>query len=151
MAEETTTPSPMFTPTPAEPVVPIEPEKPKAAYVVIEPLEILTTEGDAEDKDHIVATGELTVVMVKTSGARHDHHKWNGVKLPKDAADLSVVEVHRDTESTGADVAVYPNKGEQIGSLPVNDGKNTAETSVGVGSNKPVSFRKMSKALWAVI
>jgi hypothetical protein len=148
---------------PPEPLPPAEPEKPKTAYVVIEPLETPSVDPadvkpdvpakevtDAPEKDRIVATGALTVVMVKTIGLPRVH-RWNAVKLPKDAADLSVVEVHRDPTSTGADVAVFPNKDEAIGALPVNDGTNKGVCAVGVASNKPVSFRKMSKALWAVI
>jgi hypothetical protein len=142
---------------PITPPAPVEPTKPKAAYLIVEPLETPTSEIPVADgktippgKEQIVATGDLTVVMVKTTGSVRVH-RWNGVKLPKDAADLSVVEVHRDPASTGPDVAVFPNKDERIGTLPVNDGKNSSACAVGVGSNKPVSFRKMSKTLWVVI
>jgi hypothetical protein len=140
---------------------PTEPEKPKAAYLIVEPLETPTPEIHEEEgkpngktvepsKDQILATGALTVVMVKTTGSPRVH-RWNAVKLPKDAADLSVVEVHRDPTSTGPDVAVFPNKDESINDRPVNDGTNRTSCAVGVGSAKPVSFRKMSKVMWAVI
>lgn len=140
-----------------------EPEKPKTAYVTLEPQEtpnadttpdakpiVAAKPTDPPGKDQIVSAGVLTVVMVKTTGSPRVH-RFNGVKLPKNAADLSVVEVHRDPTSTGPDVAVFPNKDEAIGSLPANDGTNKSSTSVGVGALKSVSFRKMSKALWAVI
>src|ERR1700681_652067 len=101
-------------------VAPSVPAKPKAAFLIIEPLEVPTSELPDKDgkvpppgKEQIVATGALTVVMVKTSGAPNKY-RFNAVKLPKAAADLSVVEVHRDPASTGPDVAVFPNKDEQI-------------------------------------
>jgi hypothetical protein len=145
---------------------PAEPEKPKTAFVVVEPKETQagkavpakkvadekpTTEEIAdEESDQIKRIGELTVVMVTTKGSAHGSN-WNAVFLPKDAPDLDVVEIHRDPASTGMDVAVYPNKDEAIGLNPINDGSNPSKSSVGVGSTKAVSFRKMSKALWAVI
>jgi hypothetical protein len=154
---------PASTIAPPAPLPPAEPEKPKTAYVVIEPEKILEVDDTPSeptvapkgkptvpDKAQIVATGALTVVMVKTTGTP-SVKRFNAVKLPKGAADLSVVEVHRDPTSTGPDVAVFPNKDESIGTLPVNDGKNSGACAVGVSSSKPVSFRKMSKALWAVI
>jgi len=154
---------PASTIAPPEPLPLAEPEKPKTAYVAIEPDKILEVDDTPSestvppkgkptvpDKAQIVATGALTVVMVKTTGTP-SVKRFNAVKLPKGAADLSVVEVHRDPTSTGPDVAVFPNKDESIGTLPVNDGKNSGTCAVGVSSNKPVSFRKMSKALWVVI
>ena len=157
--EHSPAPPPPLFPAPAEEApapLAAEPEKPKAAYLIVEPLETPTPDVDPEGKptepgqDQIVATGALTIVMVKTTGSPRVN-KWNAVKLPKDAADLSVVEVHRDPVSNGPDVAVFPNKDEQIGALPVNDGTNKTPCAVGVGSTKPKSFRKMSKTLWAVI
>ena len=154
---------PASTIAPPAPLPPAEPEKPKTAYVVIEPektLEVDDTPSEltvpakgkpaGPDKAQIVSTGALTVVMVKTTGTP-SVKRFNAVKLPKGAADLSVVEVHRDPTSTGPDVAVFPNKDESIGTLPVNDGKNSGACAVGVSSSKPVSFRKMSKTLWVVI
>jgi hypothetical protein len=101
-------------------------------------------------KEQIVSAGVLTIVMVATTGTQAKGN-MNAVILPKDAADLSVVEVHRAVESTGMDVAVYPNKGESIADLPVSDGTMNAKFAKGVSSAKPVSFRKMSKTNWAII
>jgi hypothetical protein len=165
-----TPPQPPAAETIAPPVMPdeapSEPEKPKTAFVVVEPKETPIGAGvppkkdaakeptaeeiEDEESDQIKRTGELTVVMVTTKGSAHGSN-WNAIFLPKDATDLDVVEVHRNPESTGMDVAVYPNKDEAIGLSPVNDGSNPSKSSVGVGSAKAVSFRKMSKALWAVI
>jgi hypothetical protein len=77
-------------------------------------------------------------------------NRWNAVKLPKNAADLSVVEIHRDPASTAPHVAVFPNKGERIDTAPINDGTNKTECAYGVGT-RPASFRKMSKELWTVM
>ena len=155
-------PSPSDIAPPADPI----PEKPKTAFAVIEPKEtpagasvppkkaavkeITAEEAKEDEADQIKSAGVLTVVMVTTKGSALTSN-WNAVFLPKDAADLSEVEVHRDPLSTGMDVAVYPNKDEAIGLNPINDGTNDPKTSVGVGSAKAVTFRKMSKALWAVI
>jgi hypothetical protein len=155
---------PVTPPLTVEPMAPKEPEKPKAAYVVLDPIETPTPDttpdpkspapsaptGGGPGKDQIVSTGALTIVMVKTTGSP-SVNRFNAVKLPRNAADLSVVEVHRDPASTGPDVAVFPNKNEQIGTRPINDGKNQTACAVGVGSDKPKSFRKMSKTLWVVI
>ena len=150
---------PLTEPAPAEAAAPKPAEKSKAAYLIVEPLETPTPEVEADakangkapppGKEQIVATGALTIVMVKTTGSPNVN-RWNAVKLPKNAADLSVVEVHRDPTSTGPSVAVFPNKDEQIGTNPVNDGTNKTACAVGVGA-VPVSFRKMSKTEWAII
>jgi hypothetical protein len=153
------------TPPPA-PTPPVAPAKPKPAFVVVTPKETpvgatvppkksaakTPTPEEIKDAeaDQIKSAGVLTVVVVTTKGSALTSN-WNAVFLPKDAPDLSEVEVHRDPASTGMDVAVYPNEGEAIGTNPVNDGSNDVKTSVGVNSSKATSFRKLSKALWAVI
>ena len=139
------------------------PAKAKTAFVVVEPKETKAgavvvaapvAAGDTTEKpdtsDQIKRVGVLTVVSVTTKVSGWGSN-WNAIFLPENATDLDVVEVHRDPASTGMDVAVYPNKDEAIGLNPVNDGTNDPKTSVGVGSAKAVTFRKMSKALWAVI
>lgn len=149
---------------PVAPAAPV-PAKPKTSFTIVEPKEtpaktpappppaapgaekvVAATDG----KEIIPRAGVLTIVMVTTTGTPAKNN-MNAVTLPKDAIDLDVVEVHRAIESTGVDVAVYPNKGEAIGDLPVSDGTFNSSFARGVSSAKPVSFRKMSKSLWAVI
>jgi hypothetical protein len=165
---------PVLPPNPAwphsTPATPAAPAKPKTAFTVVEPAEtpsvppppapvtpptpapgaVAAPAATGPVKEQIVSAGVLTIVMVTTTGTQAKGN-MNAVILPKDAADLSVVEVHRAAESTGMDVAVYPNKGESIADLPVSDGTMNSKFAKGVSSAKPVSFRKMSKTNWAII
>ncbi len=151
-----TAPRPAVAPAPT----PATPPKPKTAFTVVAPKEtpkavakapaVEAVPAATDGKEIIPRAGVLTVAMVTTSGA-HDNKNMNAVVLPKDAVDLDVVEVHRADDSTGMDVAVYPNKGEAIGANPISDGTFNPAFSKGVSSAKPVSFRKMSKTLWAVL
>ena len=147
------------------PTVPSEPPKSKTAFTVVVPAETPAvapppappdpppgapvTVADPM-KEQIPRAGALTIVMVTTTGTQAKGN-MNAVVLPKGASDLDVVEVHRAVESTGMDVAVYPNKGENIADFPVSDGTRNAKFAKGVSSAKPVSFRKMSKTNWAII